>query len=681
MGAVYRGRHHALGVVRAIKVLSRTDWDARALARFEREVQTLAAVTDPRVVRIHEAGVDSGRPWFAMELVEGEELADRLGRGRLPLDEGLRLAEEVCRGVQALHARGIVHRDLKPPNVLLARPDDRPVILDLGLAVAPDRDERLTRTGAMMGTLHYMAPEQFKGQGSQPQTDVYALGLIAFEILVGVPAVDRDSSAHEVMGSILNERRPRPSSLDPDLPHALDRVLGRATDRDLTRRFADAGQLADALARVRERPWPAARTVRRRRAASALGTLGLVCLAALTVPEWLDRQTPAVTDREGPEATSPPPSPQAPVELTPAQAAAARAEVHGLRERPPEEQLRVGRAWLERYPTHPDHDQILALVEAAQREVPSLELLHARTPGEVRACFVDDTRALTWGEDGRVALWDLGGDGRAPLREWSLEFPLVALALTPDRESFLVGGLGPRLEWSALSGERLGSFAPGWDVLSLAVRPDGGAVAVGGRFEYAAVFALPSGEQLHSVGTNLAWIRGVGWARDGELLVCLASSDPDVQRALGNSARVWAPVPNQQTAIVLLTSRPLALGIGPRPREFVVGTDSGELSLLDVDGGGQGTFPAGVTRPAHPAAIRGVAYHPDGLRVFSVSSDRSFSHGNQLRAWSLDTREPLGPLRERPHPLLSVDVAPGGAQLVLGSTSGVAEVWPVAPPE
>ncbi|MBX3470199.1 MAG: serine/threonine protein kinase [Planctomycetes bacterium] len=267
MGTVHRARHVDLGVVRAVKLLraggARGPAAARATARFEREARALAQVRHDNVVAIHESGVrpEDGAPWLAMDLVAGRPLDEVVAGGPLPWGEALALMVPLCRGVDALHAAGIVHRDLKPQNVIVAA-DGRPVVIDLGLAVAPERDERLTATGAFVGTPHYMAPEQVDAREAiSPRTDVHALGLILYELVTGEQALAQEStSVHQVMGALLASERPRPSDRAPDLPLALDEVCGRAMARDPAARYETAGALADALAAVRA---PGARSVRR----------------------------------------------------------------------------------------------------------------------------------------------------------------------------------------------------------------------------------------------------------------------------------------------------------------------------------------------------------------------------------------------------------------------------------
>ena len=235
MAAVYRARHAELDVVRAVKLV--TTRDPASLLRFSREAARLAELRHPNVVAIHEVGTDpAGGAWFAMDLLEGETLAELLTRGRLSVDRALDVVIQAARGVDALHAAGVVHRDLKPQNILVER-GGRVVVLDLGLALAPERDERLTTTGAVVGTVLYLAPEQLNGAVS-PAVDVHALGLVLHEALTGeVAAPVGDAGPLAALAWIANGVRRPPSALVPTLPAALDAVVLRAVAIDPAARF------------------------------------------------------------------------------------------------------------------------------------------------------------------------------------------------------------------------------------------------------------------------------------------------------------------------------------------------------------------------------------------------------------------------------------------------------------
>ncbi len=186
MGAVYRARGPQGGAV-ALKVLHTLD--PELLARFQREAQVLRHLNSLRIVRLLDFGVHAGRPYLVQELCEGGDLAGVLARrGALPPDEARSLIRELAAGLEVAHQAGVVHRDLKPANVLLH--EGQPKLTDFGLARAKGIDRAsLTETGVMMGTPAYMAPEQLEdARAVDARADVYALGVILYELLAGAQA-------------------------------------------------------------------------------------------------------------------------------------------------------------------------------------------------------------------------------------------------------------------------------------------------------------------------------------------------------------------------------------------------------------------------------------------------------------------------------------------------------------
>jgi serine/threonine protein kinase len=234
MGEVYAARHIKLGKRVAIKVIApRLSQEPRAVQRFSREASALARVHHPGIVAIEHIGeLPDGRAFFVMEHLVGEPLDARLTRGPIPFDEALDILDQVARALDAAHRHGVIHRDLKPANTFLVRlPDEpRPVVklLDFGLAkLAADRDRRIpegTQAGVALGTPMYLSPEQALGPDVDARTDVYALGCLAYELLLGrLPF--RDASIVALMAAHLHETPPRPSSIWPNIPVALDGVL------------------------------------------------------------------------------------------------------------------------------------------------------------------------------------------------------------------------------------------------------------------------------------------------------------------------------------------------------------------------------------------------------------------------------------------------------------------------
>jgi serine/threonine protein kinase/tetratricopeptide (TPR) repeat protein len=247
MGTVYRARDRASGEQIAVKILRSS---VEAPERFARETRVLATLRHPHIVRyIADGRTAGGEHWLAMEWLEGEPLHHRLRRAPLSPAESIELVRRVAEALSAAHERGIVHRDIKPSNLMLPEGDlARVKILDFG--VARITDARSTRTGVMVGTPGYMAPEQAKGEaGVGPRVDVFALGCVLFECLTGRTAFVGDN-VMAVLAKILLEETPRLSDVRRDLPGELEELVGRTLAKRPEDRFADAAQLAVALARL-----------------------------------------------------------------------------------------------------------------------------------------------------------------------------------------------------------------------------------------------------------------------------------------------------------------------------------------------------------------------------------------------------------------------------------------------
>jgi len=229
----------------ALKVLQARVSDAEGRARFQREGEAMARLSHPAVVKVHRLDfLPDGNPYLAMELVEGQDLEQRVGEEPLEIGEATRLVAGVAEGVAHLHARGLIHRDLKLANVLL-REGRQPVVADFGLVHFLDRQTRLTQAGDLIGTPLYMAPELVRGEaGVTPAADVYALGVMLYRLVAGRYPHEA-ASTEQLLVAILDEE----PALDPAWPPALRAVLGKALAYEPRERYPDAGALAaDVLA-------------------------------------------------------------------------------------------------------------------------------------------------------------------------------------------------------------------------------------------------------------------------------------------------------------------------------------------------------------------------------------------------------------------------------------------------
>ncbi len=257
MGEVYRARDTRLGRDVAVKVLPAafaTDPERRA--RFETEARTVAGLSHPNVLALHDIGIEGDIAYVVMELIEGETLRERLVAGAMPASRAVPIAVQVARGLSAAHDKGVVHRDLKPENIMITA-DGFAKVLDFGLArralaleassqsLAPTVAAS-TEPGTVLGTTGYMAPEQVRGLVADARSDLFAFGAVLFEMLAGRRAFAGDSAA-DTMTAILREETPDLAALVPDLPPAIARIVARCLEKNPSARFRSAADLAFAL--------------------------------------------------------------------------------------------------------------------------------------------------------------------------------------------------------------------------------------------------------------------------------------------------------------------------------------------------------------------------------------------------------------------------------------------------
>jgi eukaryotic-like serine/threonine-protein kinase len=255
MGEVYRARDTRLGREVALKVLPESfSRDADRLRRFEQEARAVAALNHPNILAIHDIGEDNGAPFLVSELLEGHSLRQELIGGALPLRRAVEYGMQIAQGLAAAHEKGIVHRDLKPENIFVTR-DGRVKILDFGLAKLVRAEaatgeaatlgtvEPETTPGVVLGTVGYMSPEQVRGEAADPRSDIFALGVILYEMLSGQRAFRKNSSA-ETMSAILNEDPPELSASNKPIAPALERIVGRCLEKKPLQRFQSARDLA-----------------------------------------------------------------------------------------------------------------------------------------------------------------------------------------------------------------------------------------------------------------------------------------------------------------------------------------------------------------------------------------------------------------------------------------------------
>ncbi len=264
MGEVYRARDSKLNRDVAIKVLPAAfATDIERLARFTREAQSLAALNHPNIATIYGVEESGAVRALVMELVEGEDLSRLIARGPLALDEALPIARQIADALEAAHEQGIVHRDLKPANIKV-RPDGTVKVLDFGLAKAmdpvgassadalnsPTLTAHATQLGVILGTAAYMAPEQARGKAVDRRADIWAFGVVLYEMLTGRRTFDGDDTS-DVLAAVLRQEIDW-TALPADTPSGVRRLLERCLDRDVRQRLRDIGEARVALGARRD---------------------------------------------------------------------------------------------------------------------------------------------------------------------------------------------------------------------------------------------------------------------------------------------------------------------------------------------------------------------------------------------------------------------------------------------
>ena len=237
--------------------------DPDRLARFTREAQILASLNHPNIAAIYGIEEAEGTRALVLELVEGPTLADRISKGPIPLDEALPIAKQIAEALEAAHEAGVIHRDLKPANIKV-REDGTVKVLDFGLAkaLAPDADgdpsqsptltEAATRMGVIMGTAAYMAPEQAKGRVADKRADVWAFGVVLYEMLTGRQPFT-GQTVSDTLASVL-AREPDWQVLPTDTPLRLEELLHRCLEKDVSERLRDVGEARIGIARAATAP-------------------------------------------------------------------------------------------------------------------------------------------------------------------------------------------------------------------------------------------------------------------------------------------------------------------------------------------------------------------------------------------------------------------------------------------
>jgi WD40 repeat protein/serine/threonine protein kinase/Flp pilus assembly protein TadD len=672
MGVVYQARQQGLNRLVALKmILAGGHADAAELARFRIEAEAIARLQHPNVVQIHEVGEHEGRPFFALEYVAGGSLAKRLGGTPLPAEEAARLVEALARAVHVAHHQGVVHRDLKPANVLLTFSREPPAsalpalaggqrlneavpkVTDFGLAKLLSGDAGQTRTGDVLGTPSYMAPEQAAGRTHDigPAADVYALGAILYECLTGRPPF-RAATVLATLEQVRSQEPVAPSRLQPSLPRDLETICLKCLQKEPGKRYAGADALADELRRfcdgvpIRARPVGATERVwrwakRKPWIAGLSAALVVLSLAAIIGPSIL---------------------------VVFLNAARTAAQHNAEQERKAREDATTQRGVAEERAEALRLNLYVAQMNTAFQQwvrgnVPAvLDLLgnHLPEPGQ------DDLRGFEWyylyGQCYQEALRIPGAD------------EIRCVAFSPDGRTLAVADGSSRVGlWDATSGQQravLEGHTAG--VRTLAFSPDGRLLATGaeGGDRTVRVWDLGTRRERAIFRGHSQPVTCVAFSPDGKTL---ASGSAD------KTVKLWDPAAPSGPTAVLAARQTLAhpdgvsaVAFSPDGRSLAAScgyyTPSQGVTLWDLA--------RGVPRARHSGGefVYSLAFSPDGSLLALGSGPISRS----VVLLDAATAQPRGTLRGHADAVVAVAFARDGKTLVSGSWDGTVKVWDLA---
>jgi WD40 repeat protein len=714
MGIVYEALQVGLKRHVALKmILAGPHADPAELARFQAEAEAVARLLHPNIVQVFEVGAHQRQPYLTLEFVGGGSLADRLrGAPQAPCDAAA-LVETLARAMHAAHQKGIVHRDLKPANVLLTA-DGTPKVTDFGLAKRIDEATGPTRTGAVLGTPSYMAPEQASGKKSVgPAADVYALGAILYEMLTGRPPFQGPTPLDTVLQVLSDEPVP-PTRLQPKAPRDLEWICLKCLHKEPHRRYADAGQLADELRRHlageplrhTRRVGQAERLVRWCRRypwfAGLWAALAAVFLAGfvLVTWKWLDAEAEKEQkeyQREQAESARKKAAENAESErLARLDAQRATAKATSAWQQEQEAAYLRGVVLADRE-WHADNvGRCLQLLNDCpvglrrwewnylwRRCHLDLFTLRGHASGVNTVAYSPDGRLLaSAGVDGTVKIWR-ARDGR-PIRTFSDHGKdATCAAFHPEeRDRIATGGRDGMVRiWDAVTGQELAPALPfGGDVLALAFSPDGTRLVAGGSRRTKGskgdliVWSVPDGREQHRLHGHRDWVTRVTFSPDGKWLAS-AGGNADATVRLWDTAS-WQEKHVQKVEVGAIN----AVAFSP---------DSRQLAFAGVDSHVQVWDTRNVGRPPvtvgwHTNTVTCLAFSPDGRRLASASYDQTV----KLWDWSTAVRraaagrsvdEPpkLRTVTLRGHTNLVTGVAwsPDGNRLASSGDDGTVKVW------
>jgi Tol biopolymer transport system component len=662
MGVVYKARQVSLNRVVALKMILAGQLASPAdVQRFRTEAENAANLDHPNIVPIYEVGEHEGQHYFSMKLIEGGSLAQQtVGSGRPAVaseaaQRAAALIGTVARAVHYAHQRGILHRDLKPGNILL---DERgePHITDFGLARRIEGGAGLTQSGAIVGTPSYMPPEQARAEkGLTTAVDVYALGAILYELLTGRPPFQAATPLDTVL-QLLSEEPVPPRRLQTQIPADLETICLKCLQKEPSKRYATAADLADDLRRFLAGEPIAARPVGRlervakwaRRRPALAGPVAVSVVAMLALGSFIAYFTATLADRNR----------QLKDEVVRAEEAEQAAQFERGQAKDLARREADARTQAEAQRDRAERLGYARQVSLAQREWQDGHVANARE-------LLDSCQPNLRGWEYRYLDTLFNHLGQRTFRGHSS--PVKSVWFSPDGKRIASASEDQTVKvWEVATGREVITFkGDAFPVDRACFSPDGQRLAGGNGHDTVEVWNAATGQLTLTLKGHTGWVHSVAFSPDGKRLL---------SGSLDNTLKVWDAQTGQLTVSLQgHTDGVNCVAFSPDGKRLVSGSGNlvtgkktlpGELKVWDAATGQQT-----LTLKGHTGGVSSVAFSPDGKRLASGSADET------VKVWDAATGQLTLTLQGHTGPVSSVAFSPDGQRLASASYDRTVKVW------